>query len=261
MLIQERHDQILHILEEEGRVKSRELEKRFGVGFDTIRRDLRILEGKGLLKRTHGGAILLASVGHYVPKNYTPRDMKVIKANYLAIAEAMIKQLVAGDVIYLTSASIGYIMAERLPKDLPLTIVTNSTIIADVLRSYDEITTIMLGGSVDHRGRTRCSFAQRMVKEMHFDKAIITASACSKTFGISIGNGGNIALLRTIIEQSRKVYGLFPHEKMGRESAFAIADMASIDCLITDNETCEEDLEGMNDLGVSVLVVKVGEKI
>ena len=56
--LKERHQNILDLLKEIGRVEVSELSKIFKLSEDSIRRDLRLMEEKGLLKRTYGGAIL-----------------------------------------------------------------------------------------------------------------------------------------------------------------------------------------------------------
>ena len=59
MLQQERHEQILARLNTEGKVKVKELANDFEVTEDCIRKDLTALEKEGLLKRIHGGSMLV----------------------------------------------------------------------------------------------------------------------------------------------------------------------------------------------------------
>ncbi len=58
MFVEERHQEILHLLQENEKVKVKELSKRFEVTEDCIRKDLASMEAKNLLKRTYGGAVL-----------------------------------------------------------------------------------------------------------------------------------------------------------------------------------------------------------
>ena len=62
MFIEERHRAILKLLDQKGRITTGEMQELFGISYDSAKRDLRILEEKGLLKRTHGGAIQMHSV-------------------------------------------------------------------------------------------------------------------------------------------------------------------------------------------------------
>lgn len=76
MFIEERHRAILTIENEVGRISIGEIQEKFSVSVDSARRDLRILEEKGLLKRTHGGAIPLLQAGMIPPRI---RNMKNLK--------------------------------------------------------------------------------------------------------------------------------------------------------------------------------------
>ncbi len=105
-MVDERHKIILETLKNKGTIKAREIQEMFDIGFDTARRDLRILEEKGLLKRTHGGAIPLLQVGHTIPEFYTHKDIKSVKDNYMKISKRAIKYIKENDVVFLTHASV-----------------------------------------------------------------------------------------------------------------------------------------------------------
>ena len=55
MFIEERHEEIIRIIQKEGSITNARIQQEFGVGYDSAKRDLRILEEQGKLKRTHGG--------------------------------------------------------------------------------------------------------------------------------------------------------------------------------------------------------------
>src|SRR5690348_1561087 len=58
IFVEERRDKILATILKKNRVSVVELSKEFNLGEVTIRRDLSELESRGLIRRTHGGAIL-----------------------------------------------------------------------------------------------------------------------------------------------------------------------------------------------------------
>ena len=118
MFIEERHQKILDILETKGSINVAEIQRKFMVGYDTAKRDLRILEEKGLLKRTHGGAIPVHQVGAGKPSGVTCKDIAEIKPNYLAIAKKAVSMINDRDVVFITSASVGYLMTQCIPDDL-----------------------------------------------------------------------------------------------------------------------------------------------
>ena len=57
MYSEERKAEIIRILDENGKVSVEELADKYQTSRETIRRDLKDLEAKGALTRTHGGAV------------------------------------------------------------------------------------------------------------------------------------------------------------------------------------------------------------
>ena len=58
MIKNKRHEEILEILKNEGIISVRDIGERLFASQPTIRRDLAFLEKEGLIRRSHGGAIL-----------------------------------------------------------------------------------------------------------------------------------------------------------------------------------------------------------
>jgi DeoR family fructose operon transcriptional repressor len=255
MFMEERHKEILILLEKEGRIKASDIQTTFDVGFDTARRDLRILEEKGLLKRTHGGAIPALQRGHTTPPKYTPRDIIDIKDNYWAIAKKGISFIKENDVVFLTAASVGFFMVQNLPKEFPFTAVTNSIIIADELRKYDNITTIFVGGEMSKKGQCSDSFATEFVKNIRFDISFLTSAGFTASFGASIQKSKGVSFLQAVLDSSKCKIALYPNEKIGAESILKVCSADKFDILITDWEAVEDELLKIEELGVNVIVV------
>lgn len=107
----------------------------------SAKRDLRILEKKGLLKRTHGGAISNKKTDWGDCHSLSAKERAIdIKENYLVIAKKAVAMIEPRDVIYVTHASIGYLFVKNIPQNLCCTIVTNSISIAEELRANKNIT-------------------------------------------------------------------------------------------------------------------------
>ena len=75
MFIEERHRAILEMLEQKGSITTSDIQLKFNISYDSAKRDLRILEEKGLLKRTHGGALPLRQIAAGRPAGTTARDI------------------------------------------------------------------------------------------------------------------------------------------------------------------------------------------
>lgn len=256
MFIEERHQAILDYLKTKGRISAKEIQNLYQVSFDTARRDLRILEEKGLLKRTRGGALPLRQVGFKPkPKGWTARDITVIKDNYLAISMKAIDMIKENDVIYITSASVGFFIAQNLPTNIHITVVTNSIINAEELRNRSNITCIVAGGAMDLKGCFRDSFTLDCIRKLRFDISFITSGCISADFGLSIQKP-NLEVIKAVIDSSKSVVGLFPTEKIGFESIVHICPANKLDTLITDWDAPEDELKKLEKQGIEIIRVE-----
>lgn len=260
MFIEERHRTILDYLEKNGRITANEIQDMFEVSFDTARRDLRILEERGLLKRTHGGALPLRQIGFSKPPKMTARDIETVKDNYFAIAKNAVSMIKNRDVIFITSATVGYFMAQNLPEDIFITAVTNSIIIAEELRKYDNVRVIMAGGEMDDKGNCYDSFSMECIRRMRFDKSFITSASISAEFGLSMQRTRAIDYWKAIIDSSKCTVGLYPTEKIGFESIVSVCPANRLNVLITDWDAPEEELKKFDEMGIEVVVVEKEEK-
>ncbi len=255
MFIEERHQEILNIINENGRISIGEIQDKFDVSVDSARRDLRILEEKGLLKRTHGGAISITQVGLHYPKKWSVAQIKTVEENYDAIAKKAVEFIKPNDAVYITSGTVGYLMLKYLPTNIEYTVVTNSIDNASFLRNYDNIQVYVVGGKMRQNGRIVDSFAQEFVRNMRFDVSFLTGAGFSANFGISNGTPETSAFQRAIAENSRKNIALFPNQKIGHNSFLKDVDASKFDTLITDWDAVEDELSKIEDLGISVIVV------
>lgn len=257
MFIEERHEKIVDIINERKRILVPEIEKRFGISAASARRDLRILEEKGKLKRTHGGAISI-NYSHDLfvsQKEESPRQMETVFENYECIAEEACKLIEEGECVFITSGTVGVLMAKKMPMDKNFTVLTNSVIVADELCKYSNITVVMCGGQLNQKGSSHDFFAVDMIKRFHIDKAFLTSAAISKESGAMLPGTVGVAIMNEAIKKSKKAVGLFPCEKIGKESAVTVCELCEFDLLLTDKSTPDEFIKDCELLGVEVIVV------
>lgn len=255
MFIEERHQAILDIVNKDGRISINDIQEKFGISVESARRDLRILEKKNLLKRTHGGAIPTRQIAFSKPPKMTARDITHIKENYFSIAMKAVSLIEDNDVVFITSASVGYFMAQNIPKNKHIRVVTNSIIIADELRELDHISVILLGGEMTDKGNCYDAFAIDIINRLRFDKCFLTAACISPKFGMSIQNSQAISFWNAVINSSKQSIGLFPTEKIGFESIVSICPANRLDTLITDWDAPEDELVEFEEQGIDVVVV------
>lgn len=257
MFIEERHQAILDLLNENGRISNLEIQEKFDVSYDSAKRDLRILEEKGLLKRTHGGAIPARQIGGGICADLSPKErVENVKENYLAIAQKAVGMIDENDVVYITNASVGFLMAQNMDNTKKCTVVTNSISIAEELRKKEGISVILTGGEMSDNGCFYDSFTLATVKRLRFDKCFITSACISAPFGLSIQKSRSVELTTTVINNSKCIVGLYPTEKIGFESIISICPAKSLDYLITDGEAAEDDLVQFEEIGIEVKIAE-----
>lgn len=258
MFIEERHQSILNMLNEKGSITTGEIQEKFSMSYDSAKRDLRILEEKGLLKRTHGGAIPLKKIGFGGECHDLSAKERVVavKENYLEIAKKAVAMIENKDVIYITGASIGFLMAQNLPAHLCCTVVTCSISIAEELRRYENMTVIVTGGEMERNGSFYDAFTIEMLNRLRLDKCFITSACISPKFGISIQKSRNIGVVNAVINSSKVKIGLYPTEKIGFDSIVSICPANRLDYIITDWDASKEDLKQFDEQGIEVIVVE-----
>ncbi len=254
MFIEERHAEILNMLNKNGRIVLSDIQERFSVSSDSARRDLRILESKGLLKRTHGGAIPIPKVG-IKPTYSTVRDIGEGTKEDQAIARRAVKMIRDGDTVFLTSATLGFLMAQYLPSTIKITVVTNSIILADILREYEYITTYIVGGKMRKTGAAVDDIAISFVKNLRYDLYFTTGSGLSAEFGLSNGTPETAAFQKAIIENSLKTVCIIKSDRIGVNGFIHCVNASKLSCVITGGEADEECLNTIAEQGPEIITV------
>lgn len=247
MFMEERQKEIVERVNKNGRIMVSEIQELYQISADCARRDLRLLESRGLLQRTHGGAIAITSKEIYPDAMYNPKDLQEVKEDYLAVARRAIEYIKERDVIYITTSSTGYYMAINLPDHLICTVLTNSVTIAEALRKKENISVILLGGEMSHRGHCHDFYTIQMVKNIRIDKAFLSHSALSIDFGASIHDSAGVEFARAVMENSAVNIGLYPADKTGKNSIHSVCKIDEYDLIITDRMVSEDFLAQLDD--------------
>ena len=147
-------------------------------------------------------------------------------------------------------------MAQNIPSNIRVRVVTNSIVIAEELRGKENISVIMIGGEMDQKGNCFDAMAVEMIKRFRFDKCFITSACISAEFGLSIQKTAAISFYNAVIDSSKKTFGLYPKEKIGFDSIVSICPAERLNTLITDWDASEEDLKKFDELGIEIEVVE-----
>lgn len=255
MFMEERHQEITETINANGKVTIAEITAKYGISDESARRDLRLLEQKGICKRTHGGAIVMQQVSVRPPVDRDFDKMPIFD-NYREISRLAVKKISKNDIVYLTGGSFGYIMVSFLPKDIHYTVVVNSVDIAKELRAFENIDVYLVGGKMRQSGSVVDSFANDFVSRLHFDVCFITGGGVTADFGLSNGTDETATFQRTVLKNSRKKYMVIPSAKIGVDSFVKVCDVDTFDEIITDWDCMEEQIAALEEKGVTVTVVE-----
>lgn len=255
MFIEERHNEISEIINLNGKITVSEITGKYGISDESARRDLRLLEQKGVCKRTHGGAIRAGQVSVRPPKDRKFEDMPVFD-NYREISRTATRLIRENDTVYLTGGSFGYIMLSFLPKDIHYTLVVNNVDVAKALRDFDNVDVYIAGGKMRQSGSLVDSFATNFISQLHFDLCFITGAGVTADFGLSNGTDETATFQRAVIKNSRKKCLLMPSSKVGVDSFVKVCEVEEFDSIITDWDCVEEQISAIEEKGVEVIIVE-----
>lgn len=257
MFAEERREQILSKVRSLGRVFAKELAEEMQVSIDTIRRDLTTMEEDGLLKRTHGGAVPLSKVRRF------PMDDRIRYSegteHQNAVAKLAASYIEQGDTVFIGGASIHYILLKYLPIDRDYTVITNSLIIAEKLKSHCNIETYIVCGKVKSEEGIVDPLATEFIRTLRIDTAFLTGGGISAKHGLSSSTPEGAIFQRAVAEVSRRKICLANFDKVGTEFFSKTIDLKDLDILITDWESPDEEIEKIQQMGVKVLMAKENE--
>lgn len=255
MFMEERHQKIAEIIKTNGKITVSEITAKYGISDESARRDLRLLEQKGICKRTHGGAIVLGQVSVRPPLDRQYDNMPIFPT-YKAIARIAVQEIKKNDIVYLTSGSFGHIVISLLPKDIHFTVVVNCVDFAKELRDFENIDVYVVGGKMRKSGSVVDTFAIDFVSKLHFDVCFITGSGLTADFGLSNGSDETATFQRTVLKNSRKKCLLIPSSKVGVNSFVKVCDADEFNTVVTDWDCAEEQIAALEDTGVKVIVAE-----
>lgn len=251
MYAPERHQRILDIAREAGRVDVVTLAAQLDVTPETIRRDLTALERHGLVRRVHGGAIPVERLG-FEP-GIAQRE-GVLAGEKERIAKAALDELPDGGSVILDAGTTTVRLAEMLPHDRDLTVVTHALPVATLLAARSNITLHLVGGNV--RGRTLAAvgpWALRELADIHADVAFVGTNGLSVERGLSTPDVAEAAVKRALVEAAQRTVVLADHSKLGRTDFAHVVPVTALDTLITDTGAADELVDEIEAAGLRVV--------
>jgi DeoR family transcriptional regulator of aga operon len=253
VLNEERRRAILDLLSQEGRVLVKDLSPRFEISEVTIRKDLEILHARGLVHRTHGGA-LPVSAGALVDPSLREKE-KLHRKEKQRISEAAARLVKEGESVILDSGTTTTAIARALRGFQNLTVITNAVNIAAELAGT-AIEVILTGGILRENSFSLVGpLAEETLHRLSADLFFLGTDGFDVNFGLTTPNLLESKVNRVMVEISKRVVAVCDSSKFGRRSLCLIAPLSSIQQVITDNRIARSDLKKLEDAGIEVTLV------
>ncbi|CAH2715143.1 Glucitol operon repressor [Neobacillus rhizosphaerae] len=243
VLPEERKNEILKELNKMGKVKVIELVEQFNVSEETVRRDLMILEEKGLLKRVYGGAI--KKVFEFKEPPFTQRTTVNQEAK-VRVGKKAVELISNGDVIVIDVGTTMLEFAQCIKNKKDITILTNSLPVSSVLTellNQNKFTgqILLLGGQIDPKQQSISGgLTEQMLNQFNIDKAFISAGGVSFQSGVSNYHLHEALVSRKMVEVAKQVILLTDYSKFGVDTFCKVCPLEKVDVIVCEQPFPEE---------------------
>ncbi len=258
MLRAEREIKIIDRLRSSKVVRLSDLCAAIGVSENTIRRDLQRLEGMGILKRTHGGAVLREE----------PTDSRgiddfdwIARSKQMPDEKERIGQAAAalvgdGEAVLLDAGTTTIQIARHLSGRRNLTVVTNAVNVGLELARDESITVVLTGGTLRNISKSLVGpLAEEFLNAgIHVDRLFLSARAVSVEAGITNANTAEVPIKRAMIRAAREVVLVVTHDKLGSRSFTQIAPIQAVSTIVTDSGADPVEVAQLTDRGIRVIL-------
>lgn len=231
MIKKERQDHILEIVKQRKYCTVNFLSKQLYVAPITIRRDLIEMEAAGLITRCYGGAAIPEHENREVPFDLRNTSNASVKEHLVKKAAKLIH---TGDVVFLDASSTVSRLTQHLSQEQNLTVITNSTLVAEKLKERHVRCYVTGGMSVENSHALVGSIAEKNISELYANICFFSAQGIDEDGTISDHSEEESALRRLMIENSKEQYFLFDSSKYRKRFAFKICSAQNISGVISD---------------------------
>ena len=253
VFIEERLEEIQHLLYKQKRITVKELCDHFHVSLVTVRNDLNELAKQGKITRTHGGAIAADDTQSTLP--FGPRRKSHFESKE-AIARAASGLVNSGEVIFIDGGTTAVEMPTFLEQGHDLTIVTPSIEVAHRLLSNTSFNVYVLNGFLNRKSFSTIGAPyEGFMSEWNIAKAFCGAAGLTIEEGLTDCHLGFVEQKRVIAHKAQTVVGLVDSTKLGIASLSTFASVDEINVVVTDSGIGKEMRTSLEQSNIKVIVV------
>ncbi|MGB0747304.1 MAG: DeoR/GlpR family DNA-binding transcription regulator [Magnetospiraceae bacterium] len=229
--LSERQREIISVARAQGQVNVDDLAAQFEVTPQTIRKDLNDICASGLMRRTHGGAVVVASMENleYDARRLLAQEEK----RHIGIAAAAL--IPNNCSVFIGIGTTTEEVARNLLNKKNILVVTNNINVANMLRSGSEVDVIIAGGIVRRTdGGVVGDAAVDFLTQFKFDFAIVGTSAIDEDGSLLDYDLREVKVAQAILNNARHVILVSDTLKLDRNAPIRIAHLTQIQTFVTD---------------------------
>ena len=251
-----RADQILKELRREGSISLDLLIQRLGASAASVRRDLSKLESNGLVRRTHGGVILVEPL-LYEPFRYDSlfqnrEQHRTAEKRRIGLHAAELIQ--ENETVGFTAGTTTTHVARNLRNRHNIRVITNGINIAMELSNCAGLKTFVTGGFVQWAGSFSLvgHAATVSLNDVFMDRVFVSVCGIDVTRGITVIETEEALTFRTMIKQSKQTIVVADSSKLGMVTPALICPISEIHVLITDKDATDKAITPFRERGIEV---------
>jgi len=255
MLSIERRWRIINYLKKNGTARISDLSKMLEVSDNTIRRDLDKLVQEKVVKRIHGGGVLIGDT--YSPHDFywIERETKFSEEKKRIGAKAA-ELIQKGETVILDVGTTTIEIAKNLSNKKNITVITNGLNIATQLIKNRKIDIILSGGTFREVSMSLVGiFTEEFFKNIHVDKLFLSAGNVNINSGVTNTNIIEVPIKRAMIEVAEEVILTVTYNKIGKRSFAYVCPISAINKIITDKKAPEAEINAIRKKGIEVIMV------
>jgi DeoR family transcriptional regulator, fructose operon transcriptional repressor len=257
VLPEERRLQVAALLRREARVRVDDLAEQFAVSGETIRRDLKALEDRGIARRVYGGAVVAESSVQpaAVVRRAAAEASRPAADAERAIAAAAAAMVEPGETLVLDLGPIVVETARALPLTFTGRVLCASVRTAALLADRDGVEVHLAGGRL-RRSDLACvdDSAERFFDRFFAHRAFLTADGVAPRAGLTCQNLDEIPVRRAMLRQAAQSYVLADSVKLGAIAVGRVASLAEFAGIITDQDADPALLYALEHAGAQIIV-------
>ncbi len=224
MLTEERYSIILDTVSRKKSAELGELCELLNASESTVRRDLSVLDEKGMLVKVRGGAIAIDDEKFFAAEPDVEEKAKLFAAEKEAIARYAASLIEDEDFVFIDAGTTTEKMIEFIPPK-SVTFVTNAFINAKRLAQRG-FRVLILAGEV--KASTEAIIGSEAVNALmyyNFTKCFMGVNGISVKGGFSTPDKSEAAVKRTAVSRSKEVFVLGDHSKFGKITSVKFSEL------------------------------------